>query len=151
MKMFVDKDRDVDRTNGIYSKGNYLYIGATRTDVSGHNIIADDKEYPGTKVLWELIVMRVPNDDEYTTEDYENYAEIMFKKTIWDKRRHLQGQGTIVIPNDPNALFERFDLLMASHEAGNTGIRDEIMSIADELKRHIYIDNNGYKNIISVL
>ena len=40
---------------------------------------------------------------------------------------------------------------MASHEAGNTGVRDEIISIAHELKRQKYIVNNGYKNIMSVL
>ena len=33
--------------------------------------------------------------------------------------------GTTLIPSDPHALIERFDLLMASKEAGNTGVRNE--------------------------
>ena len=41
----------------------------------------------------------------------------------------------IVIPSDPNALLERFDLHMASYITGNTGVRNEIVSVADELKR----------------
>ena len=41
----------------------------------------------------------------------------------------------VVIPSDPNALLERIDLLLASKEVGNTGVRNEVVSICDELKR----------------
>ena len=43
------------------------------------------------------------------------------------------GQG--LLPSDPNALRERLELLMASKQAGNTGVRNEIVSICDELLR----------------
>ena len=58
-------------------------------------------------------------------------------KDIWAHRNTYEGQGTktIVIPSDPNALLERLDLLMASKEAGNTGTRNELRSICDELLR----------------
>ena len=45
-----------------------------------------------------------------------------------------EGKGVIVIPSDPNALFERLDLLLASKEAGNTGVENEAVAICDELK-----------------
>ena len=43
------------------------------------NIIVGDKEYEGTPSLWELIVMKIPNENVYTPEDYETHAEVMVK------------------------------------------------------------------------
>ena len=71
-------------------------------------------------------------------------------KKIWDNKDVFEGEGTktIVIPSNPNALLERLDLLMASREAGNTGTRNELVSICDELLRQKIINKNEYKNIM---
>ena len=61
----------------------------------------------------------------------------------------FEGKGIVVIPSDPNALLERLDLLLASQEAGHTGVRNELVSICDELKRQGVLDTNSYKNLIS--
>ena len=58
-----------------------------------------------------------------------------------------EGQGVVVIPSDPNALLERLDLLLASQKAGHTGVRNELVSICDELKRQGVLDTKGYKNL----
>ena len=42
---------------------------------------------------------------------------------------------TVVIPSAPDALADRLELLLASKSAGNTGLRNEIVSICDELLR----------------
>ena len=153
--------KDADKTCGIYDKDGHFYIGDTRVGVIDDNNIVGDKEYERTPGLWELIIMRITNDNVYTPEDYEDYAEIMVKahslrrdnnpnnatpkasrgwkleyrlKNIWDQRQRFEGQAAIVIPSDPNALLERFHLLMASYITGNTRVRNEIVSIADELK-----------------
>ena len=57
------------------------------------------------------------------------------------------GKGVVVIPSDPNALLERLDLLLASQEAGHTGVRNELISICDELKRQGVLDTNSYKKL----
>ena len=155
-----------DTTYGIHSKNNQFYIGDARIGVIGNNIMVGDKEYEGTPGLWELIVMKVPRDEDYTQDDYEKYAEIMVKtnalrygkkagakpmanrgwkwkyllKTIWNEKDRYEGKGleepqTVILPSDPNALLERLDLLLASKAVGNTGVRNEIVSICDELKR----------------
>jgi len=49
------------------------------------------------------------------------------------KRQQKKGSG--FLPIDPNALCERLELLMASKQAGNTGLRNEIVSICGELLR----------------
>ena len=75
-------------------------------------------------------------------------------KDIWDKyKASFEGQGTktIVIPSDPNAPLERLDLLIASREAGNTGTRNELISICDELlrqKKKKIINKNEYIEIM---
>ena len=58
-----------------------------------------------------------------------------------------EGQGVVVIPSDPNALLERLDLLLASQEAGNTGVRNELICICDELKRQGVLDMKAYKKL----
>ena len=68
---------------------------------------------------------------------------------IWDYRKEYEGSGVIVIPSDPNALLERLDLLLASQEAGHTGIRNKLVSICDELKRQGVLNLMSYKNLIS--
>ena len=57
------------------------------------------------------------------------------------------GKGVVVISSDPNALLERLDLLLASQEAGHTGVRNELVSICDELKRQGVLDMKAYKKL----
>jgi len=58
---------------------------------------------------------------------------------------------TTVIPSDPSALIERLDLLLASKRAGNTGVRNELVSICDELRRQNVIEKDIYKNLMLTL
>ena len=59
----------------------------------------------------------------------------------------MRGQGTVVIPSDPVALTERLKLLLASKAAGNTGVRNELVSICDELLRQKKISKTLYKKL----
>ena len=65
--------------------------------------------------------------------------------------KKLQGKGVVVIPSDPNALLERLDLLLASQDAGHTGVGNELVSICDELKRQGVLDTKTYKKINSII
>ena len=68
---------------------------------------------------------------------------------IWAKRGEYEGKGVVVISSDPNALLERLDLLLASQEAGHMGVRNELVSICDELKRQGVLDTRSYKKLKS--
>ena len=59
--------------------------------------------------------------------------------------------GGLILPSDPNALIDRFDLLFSSKKAGHTGVRNEIISILDELKRQGVINVNEYKKLNSLI
>ena len=65
------------------------------------------------------------------------------------REEKYEGEGVVVIPSDPNALLERLDLLLASQEAGHTGVRNELVSICDELKRQGVLDTKTYKKLNS--
>ena len=63
----------------------------------------------------------------------------------------IEGEGLKILPSDPNALIDRFDLLFSSQKAGHTGVRNEIISILDELKRQGVIKTNEYKKLNSLI
>ena len=205
--------KNSDTTFGIYpDENNKLKIGSKKIIVKGNDIMIDDKTYPGTPGLWELIVRKEPPKTEFTNEDYLNYGRIL-KQTnaiyqgnnpndpidpskpnthpkssrgdkwknlispIWEeikpkgkgkgkggeggeggkgkgrKKRQedptpsTSGTGLKILPSDPNALIDRFDLLFSSKKAGHTGVRNEIVSILDELKRQGVINVNDYKKL----
>ena len=71
------------------------------------------------------------------------------KSSLLKKKEGYEGEGVVVIPSDPNALLERFDLLLASQEAGHTGVRNELVSICDELKRQGVLNTKTYKKLNS--
>ena len=61
------------------------------------------------------------------------------------------GTGLKILPSDPNALIDRFDLLFSSQKAGHTGVKNEIVAILDELKRQKVINVNEYKKLNSLI
>ena len=75
------------------------------------------------------------------------------KKPLKRKRRQQDptGSGLKILPSDPNALIDRFDLLFSSQKAGHTGVRNEIVSILDELKRQGVINDQDYKKLNRII
>ena len=167
------KDPNRDVTFGIRNEEGLLYIGSKQATIVNNNIIVEGEKFRGTPGLWELIMSKNPED--FTKEDYDNYAKLMVKtnalyryndpknpnpkssrgdkwnliRLIWAKRKEYEGEGVVVIPIDPNALLERLELLLASQEAGHTGVRNELVSICDELKRQGVLDTKAYKKLNS--
>ena len=140
--------------------------------------MVENEEYKGTPGLWELIVSKNPEKDIFNDEDKKNYTRLMVKtnalyrdnnpnnpspkssrsnkwnnilKNIWENRKDYEGSGVIVIPSNPNTLLERPDLLLASQEAGHTGVGNELVSICDELKRQGVLDTKTYKKLNSII
>ena len=72
-------------------------------------------------------------------------------KTPKERPTEETGSGLKILPSDPNALIDRFDLLFSSKKAGHTGVKNEIVSILDELKRQGVINVNEYKKLNSLI
>ena len=169
------KDPDRDTTFGIRDEKGLYYIGNKQATIVNNNIIIGDEKFEGTPGLWELIMSKNPK--YFTEADYDNYTRLMLKtnalyrdnnpessypkssrsdkwkliKYIWNRREEYEGKGVIVIPSDPNVLLERLDLLLASKKVGHTGVRNELVSICDKLKRQVHLDTKAYKKLYSII
>ena len=164
-----------DKKFGVRKEEGHHYIGKTHVIIKDNDIIIvkTGERFEGTTGLWELIMSKNPKN--FTDMDYNNYKDLIITTNvlhrgdnpknpypkasgsykwvfllspIWkNKRKKYEGYGVVVIPSDPNALLERFDLLLASQEAGHTGVRNELVSICDELKRQGVLDTKVYKKL----
>ena len=90
-----------------------------------------------------------PNSPNPRTSRSDKWKKIL--GPIWHTCEKYEGKGVVVIPSDPNALLERLDLLLASQEAGHTGVGNELVSICDELKRQGVLDTKTYKKLNSII
>ena len=169
---------DPDKTFGIRNGKGLYYIGDKQAIIFRNNIIIDNEKFEGTEALWDLITSKNPQIPDQNADYYKNYVKLILKTNvmhqdfdptslyprssrsykwvhiispIWANRKGYQGKGVVVIPSDPNALLKRLDLLLASQEAGHTGVGNELVSICDELKRQGVLDMKTYKNINSII
>ena len=89
--------------------------------------------------------------DEYKKELNSYFNKEDGEEPKDDPQPGTSGTGLKILPSDPNALIDRFDLLFSSQKAGHTGVRNEIISILDELKRQGVIKTNEYKKLNSLI
>ena len=94
------------------------------------------------KPIWKAI--KKQKDEDETEDEEEGNAYSLF---VDDPQPGTSGSGLKILPSDPNALIDRFDLLFSSKKAGHTGVRNEIISILDELKRQGVISVQDYKKL----
>ena len=175
------KDPNRDTTFGIRNVEGLHYIGNKQATIVDNNILIGDEKFEGTPGLWELLMSKKPNyfNENYYNEYaklmvktnalHSNYnpnnsyprssrgdkwnliSEIWFNRENIKKNEGYEGEGVVVIPSNPNALLERLDLLLASQEAGHTGVRNELVSICDELKRQGVLDTDSYKKLNHII
>ena len=166
-----------DKTFGVRKEGGRHYIGDQHVIIQDNDIILTKRgeRFTGTPGLWELITSKNPKN--FTKEDYGEYKGITIltnalhrnndpnnpfpkgsKSTKWMTllsptwhRGKYDGKGVVIMPSDPNALLERLDLLLASQEAGHTGVGNELVSICDKLKRQGVLDAETYKKLNSII
>ena len=93
------------------------------------------------KPIWSAI------QEQKDEEDYKEFEE----PDEDDPQPGTSGSGLKILPSDPNALIDRFDLLFSSQKAGHTGVRNEIVSILDELKRQGVISVQDYKKLNRII
>jgi len=58
-----------------------------------------------------------------------------------------QGTGVKFLPSDPKMLFERLFILLGSQKAGNNDIRNEAISIMDNLLERKIFNKEQYRNL----
>ena len=143
---------------GIYTDEDFLNYGRilkqTNAIYKGNN---PNQNYPKSskstkwkyliKPIWKNIKKQKDENETEIEDEEEGNAYSLFD----DPQPSTSGDGLKILPSDPNALINCFDLLFSSQKAGHTGVRNEIISILDELKRQKVINVNEYKKLNSLI
>ena len=132
-------------TKATYDKNNKRVGGNDKMNKLIKPLVkALEEDKSGNKLITEINKHFGFEEEEYDEEEYEEPATISLTPT--------KGTGLPkILPSDPNALIDRFDLLFSSKKAGHTGVRNEIVSILDELKRQGVLKTNEYKKLNSLI
>ena len=120
----------------------------------------DYDDYEDLMIMTNVLHIDDDPDNPHPKGNHRSYKWQNILRPIWfrkkgglyrfpKKKEGYEGSGVVVIPSDPNALLERLDLLLTSQEAGHTGVRNELVSIYDELKRQGVLDTKTYKKLNS--
>ena len=173
---YIGKEHVIVNNNDIYLKK----IGQTFTGTEGlwelltskYPQSFTDEDYNDYEDLMVITNALHRNNDEDNPHPKGNHKSFKWEKVvrpIWYRKKggvfrnpkkgfeysgeikYPTGKGVVVIPSDPNALLERLDLLLASQEAGHTGVRNELVSICDELKRQGVLDTKAYKKLNHII
>ena len=103
------------------------------------------KQSKGNK--WKKIIKPIWEAIKEQEEEYKEFEE----PDEDEPQPGTSGSGLKILPSDPNALIDRFDLLFSSKKAGHTGVRNEIVAILDELKRQRVINVQDYKKLNRII
>ena len=96
-------------------------------------------------IKWKNIIK--PIWEKIKKKEYKEFVE----PEDDDPQPGTNGSGLKILPSDPNALIDRFDLLFSSQKAGHTGVRNEIVAILDKLKRQNVISVQDYKKLNRII
>ena len=141
---------------GIYTEDDFLNYGKilkqTNAIYQGNN---PNQNYPksSSSVKWKQLIKPIWEDIKKSKKPPEEEKGKGKGKGKGRKKRQedpqpgTSGTGLKILPSDPNALIDRFDLLFSSKKAGHTGVRNEIIAILDELKRQGVISVQDYKKL----
>ena len=150
----IVKDNDIiiaktgERLNG--TPGLWGLITSKNPDKDGIDWSKEDYASYKYLMLKTNVLHRDDNPNNPNPKSSGGYKWVNILSPIWfskKPKKEYEGYGVVVIPSDPNALLERLDLLLASQEAGHTGVRNELVSICDELKRQGVLDTKAYKKL----
>ena len=133
---FLNYGRILKQTNAIYQGNNpNQNYPKSSSSVKWNQLI---------KPIWKDIKSKKPPEEEKGKGKGKGRGR---KKRQEDPQPGTSGSGLKILPSDPNALIDRFDLLFSSKKAGHTGVKNEIVAILDELKRQGVISVQDYKKL----
>ena len=137
-------------TKATYDKNNKRISGNDKMNKLIKPFVKAIEKGGGVKLSEEINKNFPEETDKETDEEGDAYSLFDDDTSGTEPSYKASGYG-LILPSDPNALIDRFDLLFSSKKAGHTGVRNEIVSILDELKRQGVIKTNEYKKLNSLI
>ena len=166
---YIGKEHVIIRDNNIFlPKLGEEFIGTDGlwellTSKNPQKFTDEDEDmYEDLMIMTNALHRDNDENNPHPKGNHKSYKWVNIIRPIWYKKKSriiyppkkkegYEGEGVVVIPSDPNALLERLDLLLASQEAGHTGVRNELVSICDELKRQGVLDIKAYKKLNHII
>ena len=154
-KQIIIKDNDITADNFEYKGTPGLW-----DPNNPNNYTDEDKEKYWHLILQTNTIYRNNNPNSKYPKSSRSLKWYNIIKPVWEEikeqteeetEEETEGEGLTILPSDPNALIDRLDLLLSSQNAGHTGVRNELVSIFDELKRQGVINTNTYKILNSII
>src|SRR5678816_1407797 len=102
------------------------------------------------KFLYRRVLFTKKNPNKTKSSRGVKYNKYIKPLLARLKAMPTTGEGVVVLPQASNALVEMLALRIASFQAGNTGVRNEIVGICDELLRQGVIDTDSYLSLIHI-
>ena len=162
---YIGKEHVIIKDNNIFlPKLGEEFIGTDGlwellTSKNPQNFTDEDQDmYEDLMIITNALHRDNDENNPHPKGNHKSYKWVNIIRPIWYRKKggvfrfpKKEGSGVVVIPSDPNALLERLDLLLASQEAGHTGVRNELVSICDELKRQGVLDTKAYKKLNHII
>ena len=161
------EDNDIKVDNTIFEGTPGFWELVTSKNPNPENYTEEDLDKYRQLLLLTNAIYRDNNPDNNNPKSSKSLKWKNIIKPIWeqikkqkeeeeeeeddDPQPSTSGTGLKILLSDPNALINRFDLLFSSKKAGHTGVRNEIVSILDELKRQGVLKTNEYKKFNSLI
>ena len=143
---------------GIYTDEDFLNYGRIlkQTNAIYHgNDSNQNKPKSSRSNKWKKLIKPIWKDIKKQKKEIEKDEDKEEDNTYSlfddDPQPGTSGSGLKILPSDPNALIDRFDLLFSSKKAGHTGVINEIVAILDELKRQKVINVQDYKKLNRII
>ena len=143
-------DKSEYNVNDFYNYINIMHITNTTFDINNKRISGN---YKMNKLIKPFVIAFEEGGKDKLIKEIIKHFGLTEIETDEDNdpQPSTSGTGLKILPSDPNALIDRFDLLFSSKKAGHTGVRNEIVSILDELKRQGVLKTNEYKKLNSLI
>ncbi|XP_057327360.1 uncharacterized protein LOC130676312 [Microplitis mediator] len=121
-KSYINKfnsfSNEIDSRYGVRRKFNKLFIGDSNIAFKDNKIMVQDKSYPMTSGLLELLFKKSPIDSLVTQNDRKKYFEILEKTNT--HRKHYKADGEIFIDSTPK--FDNYIAdFLAKHNYSSSG------------------------------
>ena len=79
LRRLMSNKQSTDRTFGLYENDNTFFIGDKEVIIAVDDITVGITKYRGSQGLWELIMLKKPDDKLYDTDDLRKYKNILLE------------------------------------------------------------------------
>ena len=146
---FTDAKKRIDNVYGVYlDDDEQLIIGDSVLTIGENDdyVSVKGKRYAGTRGLYELLFMRLPNEQAYTNADLDAYRHILLA-TNAHRRGHSASKPTL--GNKGHKYRKIVSVLLSSGDRNVGGIAregsglpiDDAMTVTDNAIDYVYWDD----------